>query len=97
MDETAFPELRDEITVYGVTWCPDCRQSRAVFEETLTPYVWVDIDKSKKGEKFVLNTNRGSRSVPTILFPDGSILVEPAEHELRQTLQGYKNQMTLRR
>lgn len=57
MDETAFPELRDEITVYGVTWCPDCRQSRAVFEETLTPYVWVDIDKSKKGEKFVLNTS----------------------------------------
>ena len=55
MDETAFPELRDEITVYGVTWCPDCRQSRAVFEETLTPYVWVDIDKSKKGEKFWWN------------------------------------------
>ena len=34
----------------------------------------------------VLRINRGLRSVPTILFPDGSILVEPSDSELEAKL-----------
>jgi mycoredoxin len=47
----------------------------------------VDIDKDKKGEEFVLFTNHGMRSVPTIVFEDGSILVEPNDTQLTQKLQ----------
>jgi hypothetical protein len=43
----------------------------------------VDIDKDEVGEEFVLSTNHGMRSVPTIVFEDGSILVEPSDTELR--------------
>lgn len=84
------PALKDKITVYGVKWCPDCRQSRAVLDEESIPYVWIDIDENKLGEKFVLATNRGNRSVPTIIFPDGSILVEPGSNQLRRSLKDYK-------
>ena len=38
-------------------------------------------------EKFVLEVNQGMRSVPTIIFPDGSILVEPSNHEIAEKLQ----------
>ncbi len=31
---------------------------------------------------YVVRVNRGMRSVPTIVFPDGSILVEPGAREL---------------
>jgi mycoredoxin len=31
----------------------------------------------------VIKLNQGVRSVPTIVFPDGSILVEPGWEELR--------------
>jgi glutaredoxin len=42
----------------------------------------VDIDKNREGEKFVIQTNRGSRTIPTIVFGDGSILVEPSNPQL---------------
>jgi len=46
----------------------------------------MDINIDESGEEFVLSTNKGMRSVPTILFEDGSILVEPTDSELRYTL-----------
>lgn len=90
MDLTPISTPKDRITVYGVKWCPDCRRTKAVFEEKSVPYVWIDIDENKLGERFVLATNRGNRSVPTIIFPDGSMLVEPDTSRLRQTLEAYK-------
>lgn len=71
-----------EITVYGADWCPDCRRAKRILDERKVQYSWVDIDKDHVGEKFVINTNRGNRSIPTIVFGDGSILVEPSNPEL---------------
>lgn len=75
-----------EITVYGADWCPDCRRAKRLLDERQIPYRWVDIDKDREGEKFVIQTNRGNRSVPTIVFADGSILVEPSNAELSEKL-----------
>ncbi len=33
-----------------------------------------------------MKANRGNRSVPTLIFPDGSMLVEPSTPELAQRL-----------
>ncbi|MBI3163291.1 MAG: glutathione S-transferase N-terminal domain-containing protein [Chloroflexi bacterium] len=71
-----------EITVYGADWCPDCRRAKRILDEHQVQYSWVDIDKNREGEKFVVQTNRGNRSIPTIVFGDGSILVEPSNPEL---------------
>lgn len=94
MDLAASSTPKDRITFYGVKWCSDCQRARAVFEEESVPYVWIDIDQNKLGAKFVLATNRGNRSVPTIIFPDGSMLVEPDPGRLRRTLEAYKTQTT---
>jgi glutaredoxin-like protein len=75
-----------EITVYGADWCPDCRRAKRILDERQTPYRWVDIDKNREGEKFVIQTNRGNRSIPTIVFGDGSILVEPSNAKLSEKL-----------
>jgi mycoredoxin len=71
-----------EITVYGADWRPDCRRAKSLLDERKVQYSWVDIDKDRVGEKFVITTNRGNRSIPTIAFGDGSILVEPSNPEL---------------
>jgi glutaredoxin-like protein len=71
-----------EIIVYGADWCPDCRRAKRILAERQVQYSWVDIDKDREGEKFVITTNRGNRSIPTIIFGDGSILVEPTNPEL---------------
>lgn len=73
---------QNEIKVYGADWCPDCRRAKRLLDERKVQYSWVDIDKDREGEKFVINTNRGNRSIPTIVFGDGSILVEPSNPEL---------------
>ena len=71
-----------EITVYGADWCPDTRRAKRILDEHHAAYKWVDIDRDRAGEKFVIQTNHGSRSIPTIVFADGSILVEPSNEQL---------------
>ena len=73
----------NKIIIYGTWWCGDCVRARRFFERNQINYVWIDIDKDKRGEEFVISTNNGMRSVPTILFEDGSTLTEPGEIELR--------------
>jgi glutaredoxin-like protein len=77
---------QNNITVYGADWCPDCRRAKRILDERQVQYSWVDIDKDRAGEKFVVQTNRGNRSIPTIVFSDGSILVEPSNAELSEKL-----------
>jgi len=74
--------IENEIIVYGTTWCGDCIRVRRFFDKNNITYHWVDIDQDKRGEEFVFSINCGMRSVPTIVFADGSILVEPSEAEL---------------
>ena len=49
-------------------------------------FEWINIDDDPLAEQFVLETNQGMRSVPTILFPDGSILVEPSVKVLEEKM-----------
>lgn len=70
------------IIIYGTDWCGDCKRTRRFFDQHNIPYQWMDIDSNKEAMKFVEEINHGFRSVPTILFPDGSILVEPSTDEL---------------
>jgi thioredoxin reductase (NADPH) len=74
------------ITVYGAHWCPDCRRSKQFLGEHRIPYQWVDIEQDKTGEQYVLEKNGGKRIIPTIVFPDGSFLVEPSNARLAAKL-----------
>ena len=67
----------DRITVYGAPWCPDCRQSKQFLGEQRVGYNWVDIDQDQEGREYVQQINDGKQIIPTIVFPDGSVLVEP--------------------
>lgn len=74
------------ITLYGAHWCPDCRRSKQFLGEHQIPYVWVDIEQDAAAEQFVIATNAGKRIIPTIVFEDGSFLVEPSNAELAAKL-----------
>jgi thioredoxin reductase (NADPH) len=74
------------ITVYGAHWCPDCRRSKQFLGEHQIPYRWVDIEQDKEGEQYVAQKNNGKQIIPTIEFPDHSILVEPSNAELAAKL-----------
>ena len=76
-----------KIIVYGTEWCWDCRRSRRFFDDQKIPYQWINIDKDSQAEGEVIKINGGNRSVPTIIFPDGTILVEPSNSQLKDKLQ----------
>ncbi len=66
-----------QIVLYGVSWCGDCRRARQIFTEKQINYLDIDIEQDEQAAEFVRQQNRGFQSVPTIIFPDGSILTEP--------------------
>ncbi len=75
-----------KINLYATTWCFQSRNARALLDRHQVEYEYIDIDKDKEGEAFVIKTNNGYRSVPTLLFPDGTILTEPSQSELLKKL-----------
>jgi mycoredoxin len=77
----------DEIVLYGTRWCYDCLKSVKVLKRQGVPYRWIDIDTDPEGYEFVKTVNGGMKSVPTILFPDGDMLVEPSNDELVEKLK----------
>ena len=78
--------MNKTIKVYGTRWCGDTKRAVRILDQRNVNYDWVDIDKDKDGENFVKETNQGNRSVPTIIFPDKTILVEPSNQQLEDKL-----------
>ena len=71
-----------KITVYGAPWCPDCKRSNKFPGEQRVPYNRVDIDQDEGRRSYLQQANNGRQIIPTILFGDGSILVEPSNAEM---------------
>ena len=70
------------MTVYGAPWCPDCKRAKQFLGEQRVPYDWVDIDLDERARDYVQAVNDGKQIIPTIVFEDGSLLVEPTNSEL---------------
>lgn len=67
----------EEILMYTTSWCSDCHRSKRFLDEYGIPYIEIDVDEDAEGLEFVKKVNHGNRVVPTIVFQDGDILVEP--------------------
>jgi thioredoxin reductase (NADPH) len=76
----------DPIVVYSTVWCPDCKRAKQFFGEQRIPYVNVDIEQDAEAMAYVEKINDGKRSVPTIVFADGSVMTEPSNAELAAKL-----------
>jgi len=74
------------IVVYSTTWCPDCKRAKKFFGEQRVPYINIDIEEDGPAAEFVQELNGGKRIIPTIVFPDGDILVEPSNAQLAAKL-----------
>lgn len=76
----------EAIKEYGTYWCGDCYRARYFLEQKHIPYQWIEIDKSESARKSVMELNHGKAIVPTIIFPDGSMLSEPTFSELTEKI-----------
>lgn len=74
------------ILVYSTVWCSDCKRVKKFFGEQRVPYQNIDIEHDPAAMAFVEQINQGKRIIPTIVFPDGDILVEPSNAQLAAKL-----------
>ena len=75
------------IVMYSTNWCPDCFRAKKVMQSMQVQFDEIDITEDEEATEMVIRMNNGHRSVPTIVFPDGSILTEPSIMTLMQKLQ----------
>ncbi len=78
--------MPEQIIMYGTTWCPDCNRAKNFLNSRGIGFKWIDISTDPQAAIEVERINKGFKSVPTILFPDGTVLVEPSNAELEKKL-----------
>jgi mycoredoxin len=78
--------MADKIILYGTNWCGGSRRTKKLFDDNKIEYQYIDIDKDKSAQAIVEGINHGNRSVPTIVFPDGTTMTEPAINLLAEKL-----------
>lgn len=76
----------ETIVVYSTVWCSDCKRAKKFFGEQRVPYVNIDIEENPEAMALVEQINHGMHIIPTIVFPDGEILVEPSNAQLAAKL-----------
>jgi glutaredoxin len=60
----------EPITIYGTTWCADCRRAKQFLKERGVPFSEVDVDEDPDAEELIMKVNDGRRKVPTIKVGD---------------------------
>ncbi len=75
------------ITMYTTDWCPDCWRAKKVMDSLRVAYTEINISNDEEAIEAVIRLNNGYRSVPTLVFPDGSVMTEPSTSALVMKLQ----------
>jgi mycoredoxin len=82
--------MSNEILMYGADWCGDCRRSKRFLDENNVTYQYIDVEVDPAAAEKVIEYNGGMRSIPVIVFPDGSHLTEPSDNDLKVKLESFK-------
>jgi thioredoxin reductase (NADPH) len=79
------------IKLYGTGWCSDCKRSKKFLGEQRVHYEFINIEEDTKEQAYIRELQQGGLTIPTIVFEDGSVLIEPSNAELATKL-GLKTQ-----
>lgn len=74
------------IKLYGTDWCSDCKRSKKFLGEQRIHYDFINIEEDQEGQAFVRELQKGGLTIPTIVFEDGSVLIEPSNAKLAAKL-----------
>ena len=75
------------VTMYTTTWCGYCLRLKKLMQREGIHYSEVDIERDATAAELVMQANGGNRTVPTLLFPDGSALTNPSIDQVKAQLE----------
>jgi len=76
-----------QVTMYGADWCGDCRRSKRFMEENNVVFNYIDVEADLTAADKVVEINGGAKSIPVIVFEDGTHLTEPSDNDLKAKLE----------
>lgn len=79
--------MNNKVILYGTKTCTAVSPVKGILRRANVNYDYIDIGSDPDGKEFVRSVNDGYESVPTLVFPDGSVLTEPSNRELEEKLQ----------
>ena len=74
------------VTLLTTSWCGFCRRLKHQLDLARVDYTEVDIEATPSAAEVVMAVNDGDRTVPTVVFPDGSTATNPSAQEVMARL-----------
>ena len=74
------------LTMYTTSWCGYCSRLKHLLQREGIEYAEVNIEQEPGAAELVMRVNGGNRTVPTLVFPDGTALTNPSVAEVKAQL-----------
>ena len=74
------------VTMYTTSWCGYCVRLKKLMQREGITYAEVNIETDAQAADVVMQANGGNRTVPTLVFPDGSALTNPSIDQVKAQL-----------
>jgi len=69
--------------MYTTNWCGFCRRLKSQLARAGIDLVEINIEADPAAAEFVMAVNGGNQTVPTLVFPDGSAMVNPSAAQVQ--------------
>ena len=74
------------VTMYTTQWCGYCVRLKKMMQREGIDFAEVDIENDAAAAELVMQANGGNRTVPTLLFRDGTALTNPSIDQVKSQL-----------
>ena len=74
------------VTMYATSWCGYCVRLKRLMQTEGIDFAEVNIEVDAQAADVVMAANGGNRTVPTLVFADGSALTNPSIDQVKARL-----------
>lgn len=81
-----FVPATGTITMFTTNWCGYCSRLKSQLDRVGVAYREINVEEVEGTSELVMSLNGGNRTVPTILYPDGSSATNPSLAQVQAKL-----------
>ncbi len=74
------------LTMYSTTWCGYCKRLKAQLDREGIEFSEIDIERDEAAAELVASVNGGNRTVPTVVYSDGTAATNPSLAAVKEKL-----------
>jgi mycoredoxin len=75
-----------KLTMYSTQWCGYCQRLKAQLKRENIEFDEIDIEQDENAANLVEKVNGGNRTVPTVVYEDGTAVTNPSLIQVKEKL-----------